>query len=175
MQAEGQPKQREGLENLMNNDTKREPVSTSRNASFLQDPLVRRIAIYAAVLLIVFLIGLVPMWLRSRARTQERDAAQAAVRISNLQNAVANAAIDARRGEYELARQTASDFFTNLQAEIDRGPVSVFSEAQRSNLRTLFESRDDIIDLLARSDPTSADRFIPVYVRYREMSAASKR
>lgn len=156
----------------MNSEVKREPATTSRDASFLADPRLKRLIIYAAVLLIVFLLGLVPMWLNSRARTYERDAAQAALRISTLQNTAGNAAIDARRGEYELARQAASEFFTNLQAEIDRGRDSVFSESQRSNLRSLFESRDDIITLLARSDPASADRLIPVYLKYRQMSAA---
>jgi hypothetical protein len=37
-----------------------------------------------------------------------------ALRISTLQNTLASAAIDARRGEYEPARQAASDFFTHL-------------------------------------------------------------
>lgn len=157
----------------MNNDVKREPVSSSRNSSVLQEPRVRRLIIFAAVLLVVFLIGLVPMWLRSRTRTHERDVAQAALRISTLQNTLANAALDARRGEYELARQAASDFYTNLQAEIDRGPDSVFTETQRTNLRALFDSRDDAITLLARSDPASADRLLVLYVKYRQALGTS--
>ena len=108
------------------------------------------------------------MWITSRARARERDAALATLRISTLQNTLGNAAIDARRGEYEVARQAASDFFTNLQAEIDRGRDSVFTETQRTNLRALFDSRDDAITLLARSDPASADRLLILYVKYRQ-------
>jgi len=97
----------------------------------------------------------------------------ATLRISTLQNTLGNAAIDARRGEYEGARQAASDFFTNLQAEIDRGRDSVFTEMQRTNLRALFDSRDDAITLLARSDPASADRLLILYVKYRQALGTS--
>ena len=136
--------------------------------SILQNERVRQVMLYAAILLFVFLIGLIPMWITSRARARERDAALATLRISTLQNTLGNAAIDARRGEYEGARQAASDFFTNLQAEIDRGRDSVFTETQRSNLRALFDSRDDAITLLARSDPASADRLLVLYVKCRQ-------
>ena len=128
---------------------------------------------YAALLLIVFLAGLVPMWLTSRTHARERDEAQASLRISNLQNSLANSAIDARRGEYEPARQAASDFFTNLGIELARGRDSVFSEAQRNALRAMFETRDDTITLLARSDPASADRLVDLYTKYRQAIATA--
>ena len=137
--------------------------------SVFQNERVRRFIIYAAVLLVVFLLGLVPMWMTARARGRERDAAQDSLRISTLQNILANAAIDARRGEYEPARQAASEFFMNLQAEIDRGSNSVFNEMQRNNLRSLFGTRDDVITLTARSDPASADRLLDLYVKCRQV------
>ena len=151
----------------MSAQQQKEPT-ISEGKSILQNERVRKVILYAAVLLFVFLIGLVPMWITSQARARERDAALATLRISTLQNTLGNAAIDARRGEYELARQAASDFFTNLQAEIDRGRDSVFNETQRTNLRALFDSRDDAITLLARSDPASADRLLVLYVKYRQ-------
>ena len=136
--------------------------------SMMQSQRVRRLLIYALVLLIVFLLGLVPMWMTSRERARERDTAQAALRISSLQNSLASAAIDARQGQYEPARQAASDFFTNLSAEIERGRDSVFTEAQQTTLRPIFQTRDDTITLLARSDPASADRLVDLYNRYRQ-------
>jgi hypothetical protein len=145
----------------------------NESQSILQNKRVRQVLLYGAVLLFVFLIGLVPMWITSRARARERDVALATLRISTLQNTLGNAAIDARRGEYEVARQAASDFFTNLQAEIDRGRDSVFTETQRTNLRALFDSRDDTITLLARSDPASADRLLVLYVKYRQALGTS--
>src|SRR6185503_4651041 len=149
------------------NDT---TIPNSSN-SIARNERVRRLILYAALLLVVFLAGLVPMWLKSRTYARERDTAQAALRISNLQNMMANAAIDARRAEYEPARQAASDFFTNLQIELDRGRDSAFNEGQRNALRSVFATRDDTITLLARSDPASTDRLVDLYTKYRQPTA----
>ena len=148
-----------------------EPGGSSSGNSIRQNKTVRRLIIYATVLIVVFLAGLVPMWWSSRTTARERDAAQASLRISQLQNSLANAAIDARRAEYEPARQAASDFFTNLGAEIARGRDSVFNDAQRNALRSMFDTRDDTITLLARSDPASADRLVDLYAKYRQAIA----
>jgi|ERR1041384_6436519 hypothetical protein len=157
----------------MSSKNEYEPASPSSDNSIRRDNRIRRLLVYAAVLLVVFLAGLVPMWLTSRTNARERDAAQASLRISNLQNSLANATIDARRGEYEPARQAASDFFTNLQIETARGGDSVFNEAQRNVLRTIFDTRDDTITLLARSDPASADRLVDLYTKYRQATASA--
>jgi hypothetical protein len=144
-----------------------EAISRSSGNSIFQNERVRRVVLYAAGLLIVFLLGLVPMWVTARSRARERDAAQASLRISSLQNTLGSAAIDARRGEYEPARRAASEFFTNLQAEIDRGD-SGFNLGQQNTLRSLFQTRDDTITLLARSDPASADQLVVLHVKYRQ-------
>lgn len=151
-----------------------EPASRGSGNSIWQNERVRRLILYAAVLLVVFLVGLVPMWMTARERARERDAAQAALRISTLQNTLASAAIDARRGEYEPARQAASDVFTNLRAEIERGRDSVFDAAQQNTLRSIFvDTRDDTITLLARSDPASADRLVDLYNKYRQATESA--
>ena len=145
--------------------------SSSNGNSIRQNSRGRRLLIYAVVLVVVFLAGLVPMWLTSRTYARERDAAQASLQVSKLQNALANAAIDARRGEYEPARQAASEFFTNLGVDLARGRDSTFNEAQRNALRPMFDTRDDTITLLARSDPASADRLVDLYTKYRQATA----
>jgi len=147
--------------------------ATSRKggASVWQNERLRGVLIYAVVTLVAFMLGLVPMWMSASSRARERNAAQASLRISTLQNTLANATIDARRGEYEPARQAASEFFTSLQNEIARGRDSIFNEAQQKNLRSLFDNRDDTITLLARSDPASADRLVDVYIKFRKAIA----
>lgn len=157
----------------MSSTNQGEPTGSLSDNSIRRNQRVRRLLLYAALLLIVFLAGLVPMWLTSRTHARERDAAQASLQVSKLQNSLANAAIDARRGEYEPARQAASDFFTNLQIEIARGRDSVFNEGQRSALRSMFDTRDDTITLLARGDPASADRLVDLYTKYRQAAASS--
>ena len=86
-----------------------------------------------------------------------------------MQNNLASAAIDARRGDYEPARQAASQFFTSLRAEMDKGDTSNYTQAQRQGMQPLFAGRDELITLLARSDPASADRLADLFVAYRKI------
>jgi hypothetical protein len=132
-------------------------------------PLMRRVIIYAALLLVVFLLGFVPTWLKSRECSSSLSEAEHQLNLVRIQNTLASAVIDARRGDYEPARQAASNFFTSLRAETDRGDDSAFSQAQREGVQPLFARRDEIITLLARSDPASADRLADLYVSYRKI------
>jgi hypothetical protein len=84
-----------------------------------------------------------------------------------MQNTLASAAIDARRGDYETARQAASGFFTSLRTEFNRGVDSALSPAEIAGLQPLLTRRDEIITLLARGDATSADLLSDLYVSYR--------
>ena len=128
----------------------------------------RKIALYAVLAVSFFLLGAVPMWMRARENAIQRDAAQHQLQSSELQNTLSSAVIDARRGEYELARQTTSDFFTELRKRVD-APVDqkILSQSQRNALLPLLKDRDDLITLLARSDPAAADRLTTLYVNYR--------
>jgi hypothetical protein len=130
-----------------------------------------RLPLYAAILLLVFLLGFIPTCFVARRRGFQRDTAQAALRISNLQNALGNAIVDARAGNYELARQGTSDFFSTLASEVE-GRGSIFNTAQETQLRFLLQERDDTITSLARSDPYSADRLTKLYNQYREAITA---
>lgn len=129
--------------------------------------VMQRIIIYAAVLLIVFLLGLVPMWLKARAATNSLAEAEHQLALSKTQNDLASAVIDARRGDYEPARQALSRFFTSLSAE--PGSSSHYTEAQKKNLQPLFAGRDELITLLARNDPSAADRLSDLFVTYRKI------
>jgi hypothetical protein len=131
--------------------------------------LLQRIGIYAALMLVAFLVGFVPMWLKARESGNNLAAAERTLGLAQMQNNLASAVIDARRGEYEPARQAASQFYTSLQAAIDKGDDSTLTPAQRTAAQGLFAGRDEIITLLARSDPASADRLSDVYVAYRKI------
>ncbi len=130
---------------------------------------IRRVVIYAAVLIFVFLLGLVPMWLKARANNSSLAAAEHQLSLARIQSSLASAVIDARRGDYEPARQAASQFFTSLGTEAAKGEDSNFSPAQSGATQPLFAQRDEIITLLARSDPASADKLSDLYVAYRKL------
>jgi uncharacterized protein with PIN domain len=132
-------------------------------------PAAKRLLIYAGVLLVIFLLGFVPMWLRARAASSSLVETEHQLIIVRMQSSLASAAIDARRGDYEPARQAVSQFFTSLRAEMDKGDTSNYTQAQRQGMQSLFTGRDELITLLARSDPASADRLADLFVAYRKI------
>jgi hypothetical protein len=148
-------------------EERREEVVQTRPAK--SSNLLQRIGMYAALMLVAFLVGFVPMWLKARESGNNLATTQRTLNLAQMQNNLASSVIDARRGEYELARQAASQFYTSLQADIGKTDDSGLSEAQRTAAQGLFAGRDEIITLLARSDPASADRLADVYVAYRKI------
>jgi hypothetical protein len=144
-------------------------METPANPPLKQAPL-HRLGVYATVILLAFLVGFVPMWLRARTRTIELDAAQLSLRLAQTENTLASAAILARRGDYEPAREAASTFYTSLRAELDGQGVST---TQRDMLQPLLAQRDQMITLLARSDPAVAERLADAYVVYRRAMGTS--
>lgn len=145
----------------MTEDVQPKPIRPSSPA--------RRIVIYAAVLVFVFLLGLIPMWLKASEHAGNLAATQRELRLLQMQNTLASAVIDARRAEYEQARQAASNFFTSLSSEVDKASDSALTQPQREKVTPLFTERDELITLLARSDPASADRLSNLYVSYRKI------
>ena len=145
-----------------------EPTPITRTPS-TRTPSIRRFGIYAAVLLAGLLLGFIPMWLKARECSSSLAKAEQQLSLARMQNNLASAVIDARRGDYEPARQTASQFFTALRAETDRGEASNLTRAQRDGVQSLFNGRDEIITLLARSDPAAAERLSDLYVSYRQL------
>lgn len=125
---------------------------------------IQRYLIYAGVLLVVFLLGLIPMWLKARTAASSLAETEHQLVLCKTQSDLASAVIDARRGDYEPARQALSRFFTSLSAD-----ASNYTEAQRNGLQPLFAGRDELITLLARNDPASADRLSDLFVAYRKV------
>ncbi|HVF56351.1 MAG TPA: hypothetical protein VM934_09385 [Pyrinomonadaceae bacterium] len=153
-------------ENVVRPEPER-PTSTAKSSS-----LARRLATYALVLLVGLLIGFVPTWLRARDTSARLVASERQLTLAGMQNNLSSAAIDARRGDYEPARQAASQFFTTLRAEADKGEASALTQAQKLGVPPLFTPRDEIITLLARSDPAAAERLTDLYVAYRKLMGA---
>src|SRR5678815_1596469 len=117
----------------MSEDLQRKPITSS----------LRRYAIYAGVLLVVFLLGLIPMWLKARTAASSLTEAEHQLVLCKMHSDLASAVIDARRGDYEPARQALSRFFTSLSADRDKGDSSNYTEAQRNSLQPLFVRRDE--------------------------------
>ena len=144
-------------------------MSTEQPRSFEAGSRLKWIAIFAGILAAAFLLGLVPMWLKARTSNNERDAARREARLCKLQLTLATASISARRGEYEVARQATSDFFTALHNQVEgTGGDPDLTSPQRESLKPLLNDRDNLITLLARGDPASADRLSDLYASYQK-------
>ncbi|HJU56328.1 MAG TPA: hypothetical protein VJ715_17225 [Pyrinomonadaceae bacterium] len=141
----------------------------AQSESAWMTPRVRRISIRAAVLLGVFLLGLVPVWLKARQYAGGLAETERQLRLSRMQNDLASALINARKGDYEPARQDASQFFTALREVSDKEDAPVRTQLRREVIKPLLAQRDEVITLLARNDPASADRLFDLYNSYRQL------
>ncbi|MDM7922692.1 MAG: hypothetical protein QUS14_10370 [Pyrinomonadaceae bacterium] len=144
----------------MSQEEIRKTESTSRSNG------LRKWLIGAGVVLLAFLLGFVPMWLSNRQLSGDLQTKEIELRRSRISNTLSSATIYARRGEYEIARQSTSSFFTEVRSEIDKGDAGVLNPQERAGLGTVMTERDEIITLLSRSDPSSAERLSNLYVAY---------
>jgi len=131
--------------------------------------MLRRIVLFVVPLVAVFLAGYVPMWRKARDESVQREKAERVLTLTRIEKDLGGAAIDARRGEYEAARQETSAFFTAARFEIDERSRSVLTDQQRTALAPLLAPRDELITLLARNDPACADRLSNLYVAVRKI------
>jgi hypothetical protein len=130
---------------------------------------IRNSILVVALLLIAFLGGFIWMGLKYRECSSSLSDQERQLRLVKMQSSLGSAAIDARRGDYETARLAASDFFTSLRAETDKGVHSALSQAQQDGAQPLFAQRDQIITLLSRGDVASADTLSDLYLAYRSL------
>ncbi|HAR94590.1 MAG TPA: hypothetical protein DCR97_01285 [Deltaproteobacteria bacterium] len=147
---------------------------SGKNPEPIQQNGPRKAIIYASVVVIAFLLGLIPMWMTAYGRGKALGETQRDLKRSQIEITIASAVIDARRAEYEPARQTASVFFTTVLAELERGKDSVFTNAERESVRPILANRDTIITLLARNDPASVERLSELYINYRSAVQGAK-
>jgi predicted exporter len=144
------------------------PAESTRVGFSIREIPWRRIGFYVVFSLSFFLLGAVPMWLKVRDKAADLAVVQRELGLSQMENDLSEAVIDTRRGDYEPARQTASDFFTGLRNQVDKKENPAISSNQRERLKGLLMQRDDIITLLARGEPAAADRLSNFYVAYRQ-------
>ena len=124
--------------------------------------------IFAIVLIIAFLVGFIPMWMKANDYAAQNEITKKALARTEISNLAATAIVDSRRGEYEEARQKMSDFYTRLDAEINKGETGAYPADQNDKFKSVFTDRDAIITLLAQRDPASVERLTDIYLIYRQ-------
>lgn len=134
-----------------------------------QPPLSAKFRTYAICLLVGLLIGLIPTGIQLIRVQRERDALSRQVRLANLENSLASAAVMARHGDYTAAGNAATRFFAEAGAELE-STDDVLTPAARTWLKAALAERDAVISLLSRGDPAGAERTTTMYVAYRGAS-----
>lgn len=152
----------------MNEPTTSTPNPFDKGTSPAIAPKKRSGWLPVIVLAGVFLVGFVPMWFKSNGLNSELFRAQRQLRVDQIQITFANATLDARRGDYESARKGAADSFSLIRAELDRGIGSALPASATEGLKPLLAQRDNLITLLARGDPASAERLANAYAEFRK-------
>ncbi len=137
------------------------------------NPLIRW-GIFAAIVLIAFLIGLIPMMMQKWSVESELAAVQNRLRQSEIKGLLTGAIVEANRGEYEPARQNASNFFTRLNEEQEKGNEGFLTETERGNIKPVFDARDTIITMLAQRDPAAVERLSNVYSTYLQATGVAQ-
>ncbi len=144
-------------------------TATEVNAAetgFITSKTLRRVAVVTGIALGAYLLGFIPMWLNANSIQRELEETKVQMKPLTLRDALSNATISARRGDYEIARQRASEFFTALREDADRESSSVDDAAKRETINNILAQRDEIITLLARNDPAAADKLSDLYYNF---------
>jgi hypothetical protein len=115
----------------------------------------------------VFMAGLCIPYGRAVRLDARLETTARALTLARLENTLAAAALEARRGQYEGARQLASRFFSGLQEPADELPPDV-----RDQIREILAHRDSAITVLSRGLAESADLLDRLLAQYREVVRA---
>jgi hypothetical protein len=123
---------------------------------------------YITLLIVLYLLGYVPIWLKSREYSHDISQAERQLNMAIMQNSLATAIIHAQSDDYESTKQATSVFFTSLRATTDIDDDLALSPKQREVAQSLLTQGDGIITSLAQGDLDSTEQLFELYVEFRE-------
>lgn len=121
----------------------------------------RLIAIAVGIALVAFLLGFLPQWTRANGLSDRLRETRHELRMARTQGQIGAALTEALRSNYERARQLMVEVFSTLQAA-----APSLLGAQRREVDAILAQRDEVVTLLARAAPESAQRVMLIYTRY---------
>ncbi len=115
-------------------------------------------------LVIVFILF---YWFQSE-NTRSQKNYQRELIIKDLETSISNAVIDVNRNDFELARQTSSEFFGGLDKEITLDNESVFNADQLTLMKSLVDKRVSLNQFLAEKNPKARDELVQIWEAYQK-------
>jgi hypothetical protein len=120
------------------------------------------VAAVVAAVIAGFALGMVVQYAAGRGTTQQLRATQTALTFKRIEANLGAATVEAQRGSYEIARQLASDVFTDLQAAIPHAQGE-----RRQEFQQILQRRDDMITALSRAAPQAGAMLAQLFTRFR--------
>lgn len=121
----------------------------------------RSLLIMAVLIAVAFSAGFLWQFVEARSARAERDELRREVALQALSVQLAAGVIQAGVGSYEEARVLMSDFFTDLQDDMESAPAEATGD-----LRAILSQRDTVITALSRSDPEANELLRRIFARY---------
>lgn len=128
-------------------------------------PAKGRIFLGVAVLLVVaFLAGFLPQYLKGMGLASELRAARQENHLAEIRDLAGLLYLQASRKDYGLAAATSTRFFTRAREIVDQTPDS----GRRKLLEDLLSQRDQITAELAKGEPGVLPELQTLYVQTRQ-------
>lgn len=115
------------------------------------------------LLLVAFGAGFVPQWLAARQLRESLKTTSMELRLATLHRELGVASHEAQRNNYASAGEAASRFF-NECAQLANTEPFAGDDRTRVALLGYASQRDEVMALLAASDPTARDRLASLYL-----------
>ena len=128
-----------------------------------------RLLIGAVIIVVAFLLGFVPQYVKAHNLENELRAAQEAGAGAELRDLIAQAYVQANQKNFGLAAATASRYF-NRAREV-AGQSS--NAGTRSALESLLGLRDKVTAELAKADPTAITDLQDLFTRTQQATRST--
>ena len=129
--------------------------------------LPQKIAIGAAALIVVFLLGYVPSCVGARSAEEQRAELEQKLKMAELRGQLGMASYEANRNNYANAAQFSTNFFDGLRNAID----SAEDDTVKKRLQAMMALRDEITTNLAQADPVVKEKLARMYADFHQITA----
>lgn len=130
--------------------------------------LPQKIAIGAAALIVVFLLGYVPSCVGARSAEEQKAELEHKLKMADLRGQLGMASYEANRNNYANAAEFSTNFFNGLRSAID----SAEDDEVKKKLQTMIGLRDEVTTNLAQADPVVKEKLARMYADFYQITAA---
>ncbi len=129
----------------------------------------RKIIVAAALLIVAFLAGFLPQYVKGKRLERELGEARQENSLAQLRDLAGLAYLQASQKDYGLAGGTCTRFFDRAREVVDQTP----DFGGRKLLEDLLNLRDQITGELARGDAAALNDLQSLYAKTRQATAGS--